>query len=154
MSDIARKGDLEVKLVDPTSQQAAKVDNSGRLLVSQAAVAPSNTTEVLQVAQSSISANTDTIYTITNGKTLVLQIFQAGSEANTTGGSKVSLYEDPNGNLSVLNLIAVIYINGNTTEVALDTTFTGNGTRRIVMRRGVFAGPSREVTGRWKGFEQ
>lgn len=154
MSDIARKGDLEVKIVDPTSQNAVKVDNSGRLLVSQAAVAPSNTTEIVRVAQSSISANTDTIYTITDGKTLVLQVFQAGSENNTTGGSKISLFEDPNGDLSVLNLIAVIYVNGNTTEVALDTTYIGDGTRRIVMRRGVFAGPSREVTGRWKGFEQ
>lgn len=154
MADIKKKGDLHIRIVDPDTQQEAKVDSSGRLLISSATIAPANTTEVTQVSQSSISADTDTIYTITNSKTLVLQILQAGSEENTTGGSKVSLYEDPNGNLSVLNLIAVLYVNGNSSEAALDTSFVGNGTRRIVMRRATFGGPAREITGRWKGFEQ
>lgn len=154
MGDLPRKGDIEVKIVDPSSQTVAKVDNSGRLLVSQAAVAPSNTTEVIRIAQSSINSDTDTTYTITNGKTLVLQVLQAGSESNTNGGSKVSLFEDPNGDLSTLNLIAILYVNGSSSELALDTVYVGNGTRRIVMRRSIFAGASREVTSRWKGFEQ
>ena len=153
MGDRSRKGDQEFRLVDPDTQQAAKIDSSGRLLVSPEAATPADTTEVIRVAQSSISGNNDTIYTVTNGKILTLQIFQSGAELNSIGGSKVSLYEDPNGNLSVLNLIVVLYVNGSSAEASISTSLVGNGTRRLVMRRSVFSGSSREVFGRWKGFE-
>lgn len=153
MADIVRKGDQEVRIVDSSGQYTAKVDSSGRLLVSPDAATPEDTTEVTRVAQSSINADTDTIYTITSGKILTLQVFQAGSEQSSTAGSKVSLFEDPNGNLSVLNLIVVLYVNGVSSEGSLSVSFEGNGTRRIVMRRSIFAGSSREVFGRWKGFE-
>lgn len=153
MADKARKGDQDFRLVDADTQTAAKIDSSGRLLVSPEAATPSDTTEVIRVAQSSINSDQDTIYSITNGKVLTLQIFQAGAELNSIGGSKISLYEDPNGNLSVLNLITVLYVNGASAEASLSTSFSGNGTRRIVMRRSVFAGSSREVFGRFKGFE-
>lgn len=154
MGDISRKGDVQVRIVDPTNQYEAKVDSSGRLLVSQEAATPADTTEVRQTAQSSINSAADTIYTITNGKTLTIQILSAGSEANTTGGSKVELYEDPNGNLTGMVLISVIYVNGNSFQNSLSISYVGNGTRRIVMRRNAFAGASREVFGSWKGFEQ
>ena len=153
MADKVRKGDIEVRIVDE-DQNAVKIDSSGRLLVSQEAATPADTTEVIKVAQTSINSDTDTLYTITNGKTLTLQIFDAGAEANATAGSKVSLYEDPNGNLSVLNLITVLYVNGTSAEASLSTSFEGNGTRRIVMRRSSLGGGNREVFGRWKGFEQ
>lgn len=153
MSDIARKGDIQARIVDPDTQTAVKVDSSGRLLVSPEAATPIDTTEVVRVAQSSINSDADTLYTITDGTTLVLQVFQAGAELNSIGGSKISLYEDPNGNLSVLNLIVVLYVNGSSAEASISTTLTGNGTRRLLMRRSVFSGSSREVFGRFKGFE-
>lgn len=129
-------------------------DSAGRLLISSDVATPADTTEVTLIAQTNINGSEDTTYTITNGKTLTLQILQAGAEQNTTGGSKVTVFEDPNGNLSVLNLIAVLYVNGNSSEASLSTSYSGNGTRRIVMRRTALAGASREIFGRVKGFEQ
>ena len=75
------------------------VDSAGRLLTSDVAATPVNTTEVVQVALTSTNSasGVDTAYTITNGKTLRIQILQAGAEADPTAGSKVTLFEDPNG---------------------------------------------------------
>ena len=154
MADKPIKGDIEVNIVDKDTQKSARIDSSGRILVSPIASTPPSTTSVIQTGFSSISTSTDTIYTITNTKTLVLQQFEAGAQENTTGGSKVILYEDPNGDLSVLNLITLLYVNGDSSIVQLSSSFVGNGTRRIVMRRDVISGPSREVFGRWKGFEE
>ena len=153
-SDLDTNGGVNVRLIDQSSNKFARIDESGRLLVTSVSVSPPDTTPVIQSALSSISANTDTIYTITNGTTLVFQQFEAGSEQNTTGGSRVFLYEDPNGDLSVLNLIAVLYVNGDSAFIPLSRSFTGDGTRRIVMRRAPIGGPSREVYGRWRGFEE
>ena len=130
----------------------AKVTSDGRLLISQELTAPANTTVVVQVAQSSIAGDADTLYTITSGKTLTIQRLQAGSQTGTNG-SKVSIFEDPNGNLSVLNLISVIYVDGASTPFDLSSSYVGNGTRRILMRRSALGGGSREVFGRWEGFE-
>lgn len=129
-------------------------DSAGRLLISSDIATPVDTIAIEQIGISSINANADTNYTITNGKILTIQLFEAGSEQNTTGGSKVSLFYDPNGDLSVLTPISIIYVNGNSYQNQISTEFTGNGTRRIVMRRAVFAGASREVYGRWRGYEQ
>lgn len=131
-----------------------RVDNIGRLLVSDIATTPTATTEIVQAALTSTNGSVDTIYTITNGKMLTIQLFQAGAEANSIGGSKVTLYEDPNGDLSVLNLISVIYVNGTSFQNNITSSFTGNGTRRIVLRRTALAGASREIFGRWKGYEE
>ncbi len=156
MADKSRKGDHEFRLVDPDTQVAAKVDNSGRLQITSVAATPIDTTEVVQVAQGDVSSGSpqDTIYTITNGDTLNIQTLQAGAEENTTGGSKIELYEDPNGDLSTLNLIAAIYVNGNSSQDDISQSFEGDGTRRIVLRRTAIAGAAREVFGRWKGFEE
>lgn len=131
-----------------------RLDTAGRLLVSSDIATPVDTVAVSQTARSSISSSSDTIYTITNGKTLVIQLFEAGAEANSIGGSQVLLFEDPNGDLSVLNLISAIYVNGSSFQNSVTDEFVGNGTRRIVMRRNPLAGGSREIYGRWKGFEQ
>ena len=154
MADIARKGDQEVRLVDPTSQTPVNVTSDGRLLVSQELSAPADTTPIKRVVQGDISTTTDDTFTITNGKMLTIQRVQAGSEQNTTGGSKVELLDDPNGDLSVLNLIAVVYVNGDSNQLDVGETFTGDGTRRIILRRDVFGGGAREIFARWDGFEQ
>ena len=132
----------------------AKVDGIGRLLVSDVATTPLATTEVVQTAQTSTNGSVDTIYTITNGSTLTIQLFQAGAEANSIGGSKVELFEDPEGDLSPLTLISAVYINGSSFQNNITSAFTGDGTRRIVMRRTALAGSAREIFGRWKGYEE
>lgn len=159
-SSIAAEDDAELVKSILTGQDNTgafkniRSDSAGRLLVSSDIATPVDTTAIEQTAASSINSDTDTIYTITNGKTLTIQLFEAGSEQNTTGGSKVSLFYDPNGNLSVLTPISVIYVNGSSYQNQVSSEFIGNGTRRIVMRRSVFAGASREVYGRWRGYEQ
>lgn len=130
-----------------------KITSDGRLLISQEAATPADTTEIIILALSSTNGTEDTLYTITNGKTLTLQLFQAGAESNSIGGSKVGVYEDPNGNLSVLNLVSIIYVNGSSFENTLSVSFVGNGTRRILLRRAAVGGSSREIFGRIKGFE-
>lgn len=155
MADIQRKADIEVRLVDPITQQSASVDSSGRLQVAIAATAPPSTTPVVRTLQQS----TDTIpvddnYTITNGKTLQLQSLLAGAELKTTaGGSKVELYYDPNGNKTGMTLISALYVNGNSFQTDLTEYYVGNGTRRIVLRIVGIYGTGREIFGRWKGFE-
>jgi len=153
MGDIERKGDQEFRLVDKINQYSARVNSAGRILVSQEVSAPADTTPVKQVALSDINSDADTIYTITDTKTLTVQRFGAGSEHSTVGGSKVTLYSDPNGNLTGMVLIGVIYINGCSSQIDVDLDFVGDGTRRIVMRRSTFAGAAREVFGTWTGFE-
>lgn len=158
--DISAQDDAELVKAVLSGENAVgnftnlRTDSAGRLLISSDVATPVDTTAVTQTAVSSINSDTDTIYTITNGKTLTIQLFEAGCEANATGGSKVALYEDPNGNLSVLNPISIIYINGASNQNSVSTEFVGNGTRRIVMRRSIFSGGSREIYGRWRGYEQ
>lgn len=153
MADKSRKGDFEVRLVDKDSQIPVKIDGNGRLLVSQEQSAPPASDSIQQVVKGNISGETDSFYTITNGKTLTITLFQAGAQEVVSGGSKVEIYEDVNGNLSVLTLIAVLYVNGNSAQVNVNQEFIGDGTNRIVLRRTTFGGGSREVFGRWSGFE-
>lgn len=153
MADIPRKGDQEVRIVDFDSQIPVKVDSNGRLLVSFEQSAPPASDSIQQIVSSNISSSSDTIYAITSGKTLTITLFQSGAQEIVSGGSKTTLFEDPNGDLSVLTLVAVLYVNGNSAQVNVNQEFVGNGTRRIVMRRDTFGGGSREVFGRWSGFE-
>lgn len=131
---------------------AVAVTAAGRILVSQEPTpAPPGATPVIRSVYSNVSTVDDNIYTITNETTLTIQRL-AGTNESSTGGTAVELFEDPNGDLSVLNVISVV-INGNGGG-ELNATFTGDGTRRIVMRRNRFDGGSRWTFARWEGFEE
>ena len=69
-------------------------------------------------------------------------------------GGHVELYEDPNGDKSVMNLIDAIFVNGSSAQKDLNITYTGDGTRRIILRRRNFGGGSYEVVCRWAGYEE
>lgn len=116
--------------------------------------APANTTPVNISAfgQVASTSGVDTYYTITNAKTLTIQTFLAGAE-ETTGGSIVSLFYDPNGNLSVLTRISSLFVNGVSDNAPVAQNFVGNGTRRIVLRRRGYTTSSREMFGQWIGYE-
>ncbi len=132
-----------------------KVTN-GRLLVSQEIIAPAGTTIVDELVFSSVAttSGSDSLYTITNGTTLTIQFLQATSE-DATGGSVIELFEDPNGDLSVLNRLGLpIIVNGSFIGAVIAEQFTGDGTRRIVMRRRGFTASARDVGSRWIGFEE
>lgn len=155
MGDKDRQGDQEVNIVDQDSQVPVGITLDGRLKTSQIVDTPVGTTEVTQEEFDDVSTTSgdDNTYTITNGETLTIQRFSAGSEEQT-GGSVVELYEDPNGDLSVLNIIEAIFVNGNSRQADVGQQFEGDGTRRIVMRRRGFTGNAREIFARWIGFEE
>lgn len=116
---------------------------------------PVNTTPVVITAFGSVAstAGDDTFYTIPNGVNVTLQQLDGGSEENV-GGSVIELFHDPNGNLTGMTRLGVLYVNGSSNELPLAQTFTGDGTARIVLRRRGFSTGGREMFARWKGFEE
>ena len=130
----------------------ANVDSSGRLQISQQVQAPVGTTAISRTRFDGVSTTHDYLYTITNGKSLTITRFSGGCESSTNG-SDIELYEDPNGDLSVLNIIDVIFVSGISGQHDLLATFIGNGTRRILMRRKRLDGGAKSMFGRWEGFE-
>jgi hypothetical protein len=130
-----------------------RVNTAGRLLVSQEPpTPPAATTPVKISAKDVMSATVDTFYTITSGKTLTIQRLSAGAQSSNSGHI-IELYEDPNGDLSVLNIIDDIYVNGSSSQKDLLGDFIGDGTRRILLRRRAFGGGNNDVTGIWQGYE-
>ncbi len=131
-----------------------KITDEGALLVSIVpGEIPPDTVEVTRNAQSSLTTSADDLFTITNGKSLTIQVFLAGAQT-AIGGSKVELFEDPNGDLSVLNIINPLYVDGSSSSILIGKTFAGDGTRRILMRRTPTGGGPREIFGEWRGFEE
>ncbi len=116
--------------------------------------APPATTPISIVEKGDVSstAGVNNLYTITNSTVLTIQRMSGGAEQSNSG-SIVELFEDPNGDLSVLNPIEDVYVNGDSDDKDLNDTFDGDGTRRIVLRRRNFGGGTNEMTGKWSGFE-
>ena len=117
--------------------------------------APLNTTPVNISAFGDVASKTgvDTYYTITNTKTLTIQSFVAGAEYDSAG-SVVEMFYDPNGDLSVLTRISTIFVNGQSDNTPVQQTFTGDGTRRVILRRRGYGANGREIFGQWFGYEE
>lgn len=144
-------GSLFVTIVDSTGKEAL-VTTSGELrVVNPPPEAPIGTQSITQTAYGDVSTITDTIWVIPNGSTLVVQRFSA-SGASSVQGSVCVLYYDPNGDLSVLTPISVIHVDGNSDEKDLNSTYTGNGVRRIVMRRERLNGGAKSLFASWIGY--
>lgn len=132
----------------------ARILESGGILVENASLStPPDTARVEQVAYSSVATSADLFYPITNGKTLVMQRLSAGAEASTAG-TVVELWEDPNGDGSVLNIIEALFASGDASQVSMGAEFVGNGTRRILLRRLRLDGGAKRIFGRWEGYEK
>ena len=174
MADIKRKGDQEVNIVDPTTQEAAVVDANSSVQTSLVGTSgykaqvtasgevkvltptptpPPGTTSKSDIQKGSMSGTEDSFYTITNGQTLFVQRLSGGAESSV-GGSVIELYYDPTGTGSPLTAIEDIYANGSSDQKDLDVNYVGDGTRRILLRRRNFGGGSYEITARWEGYEQ
>ena len=148
-------------IVDPTTvANKMAVASDGAIYVNASVSSippiPIDSTQIITRAFSDVAstAGEDTYYTVTNGKTLTLQLFSAGSE-ESTGGSAVELFEDPNGDLSVLTQIAIGFVNGQSAQGSLgNTSYVGDGTLRIVLRRRGYSANAREMAGSWVGYEE
>lgn len=141
---------------DSTTGDNLKVNPDGSINVAgQVISVPPNTTEVDQNVFGSVSSTTgvDTIYVIPNGETLTIQQLSGGAEEHTSG-SIIELFEDPNGNLSVLNRIETVFVNGDSRQVTVQREFVGDGTRRIILRRRRYASNAKEIWGRWRGYTE
>lgn len=155
MADISLNESDEVTIADASGFNKLTVNGDGSInvQVGNVVVPPTGTTVSTNVfGQVSSTAGMDTYYVITNGKTLTLQRFTGGAEPHQSG-SIVELFYDANGNSSILTRIETVFVNGVSIQVGINQSFVGNGTKRIVMRRRVYASASREVWGRWEGYE-
>lgn len=131
----------------------AKVSDDGFLkVVLPPPTAPSGSTSVQTLADSSMSGTVDTLYVIPNGSTLKIQQLRAGSQRTTSGGTKVELYYDPAGTGVGMTLIDKLYTDGSSANSALDIEFVGDGTRAIRLRRVNFGGGSVEIFAAWRGY--
>ena len=129
-------------------------NSQGRLLISQEPPGtPFGAVAVGETSFGNINGTIDTPFTITNGKKLTITRFVAGAESDSTAGNVIELFEDPNGDLSVLNVLDVIFASGLSDQHDLNAEFIGDGTKRILLRRRRLSGGSKEVFGRWEGFE-
>jgi hypothetical protein len=139
-----------------TTGNQAEVTASGEIkVVTPPPTPPVGTTPVSVIEQGAVESiiGVDDEYTITNSKTLTIQRISGGAETSNSG-SIIEVFEDPNGDKSVLNLIDDVYVSGGSDQKDLNVSFVGDGTRRIIMRRRNFGGGKYEVTGRWEGYEE
>lgn len=127
----------------------------GRLIVSTLTVAPAGTTAVNRFADGNIGAlaTVETVYIITNGKTLTIQSFGGGA-ATSNAGARVELVERPTGLPASDVVVDVGYANGNNFQFLLSRTFVGDGTRQIVLKRINSGGSPTRAAAKWSGYEQ
>ena len=128
------------------------VNSSRRLLVSQEAVVPGpGETGISDVQFDSVATITDNFVQVPLGKVVNINSLAAGSESGN-GGSKVELYEAPNGDVTGIVFIAVLFVDASNGQVDLSyNTTAGDGTRAILLRRERFGGGSVEIFGTWTG---
>lgn len=131
-----------------------KATAGGELIISKPPpTAPPNTAPISVIASGQITGTVNTFFTPTSGKTLTIQLIK-GSAESSVDGSAVTLIKDPNGDLSVEELIEIpMQLNGNNEEFNLSTDILGNGVLRIVLRRERLDGGQKRVSAKWEGFE-
>lgn len=148
-----------VTIVDDASGDKVGVTTAGELKVYQTpAEAPPGTDAVNRGVLDTVAASSieDDLYTIPSGKDLTIQTFtgsNASPDPSSKGAIEYTLYEDPNGDLSVLNLIRAGHLEDGNFQFNINRMFTGDGTRRILMRVEELAGKSVRNSRFWSGFE-
>lgn len=122
-------------------------------------VTPPGTTPVKMGGLTTISANAtiDVLRTITNLKKFTIQRLTAGANDGGQGKNvRIEIFEDPNGDLSVLNRVSggTVYLNIDNIQNEISETFIGNGTRRILLRTVQQGSASMETFREIVGFEE
>jgi hypothetical protein len=128
----------------------------GRLKVAQEPPAPPPATTPVDVGGIATVGNTpaDTTHVIGTGKTLVIQNVNGGA-APVGAGSKVELFDDPNGDGIGMTLLRVAYVSGSSFSLDLNREVgPGNGTHAVRLRRTSLGGASREIAAFLAGYER
>ena len=153
MSGISNFLNQEIIILDGDGQVfKAKVDATGRLLVSQQTINPPATTAVKQQAFGAVQGTDDIFYVIPNGETLNITKFTGSAEVEQTAGSAIELYYSPNGTTTGIQILAVIFASGGGDQQDLNEQFVGNGTRAILLRRRRLSGGNKQIFGKWEGY--
>lgn len=141
----------QVRLVDALGN-VAKITASGDLrVVTPPPETPVDGTRVDQVAYSDVSNTSDTVFVIPSGEVLTIQRV-AGGAASSNGGSVIELWYDSLGTGVSMVIIAVVFANGSGGYQALQQEYTGDGTKRIVLRRRRLDGGAKLMFARWEGY--
>ena len=115
--------------------------------------APVDTTSIVVTEFGNVSTSDDNTFLIPDGDILVIQRFSAGAEIDSTAGSVVELFHDPDGDGGTnMEIIDVIFASGTSDQHDLRSEFLGDGTALIRMRRLRFSGGSKQIFGRWEGY--
>lgn len=156
MADLPTTESSEVTVADSAGIYKLTVNSDGSINVNPLSTPPTpiNATDVIVSAFSSVAstAGIDTYYTITSGKILTVTTFLAGAEADNSG-SVAEIFYDPNGNLTNMIRISTLFLNGDSDNTPVSQDFTGNGTRRLVLRRRGYTANGREMFSQWIGYE-
>jgi hypothetical protein len=143
------------------SFQVVEIDGAsftadGRLKVAQEPPAPPPATTPVDMGGIAVVGinPVDSVHVIGTGKTLVIQNFNGGAPP-VGAGSKVELFDDPNGDGSALALLRVAYLSGSSFSLDLNREVgPGNGAHAVRLRRTNMGGPSREVAAFLAGYER
>jgi hypothetical protein len=150
--DGSAAGGGNVKIEGDVSGNVAEVTSSGELKVVNPPPTPAaGETAIGDTQFSNMSGTQDNFTTIPSGKVVTISRLQAGAE-DANGGSKIELYEAPNGNTTGLILIAVLFVNASSAQADLNyITTAGDGTRAVLLRRERFSGGAAEIFSSWSG---
>lgn len=143
----------DVRLKDGIDNFFATVTQAGALRVDAAPAAPPGTTHKSGIGTGGMNGTVDEDYTITNGKTLVVQQFSGGGEVSVTG-NRMELVFKPDANPINEQLISVGYASGSSFETTINQEFVGDGTAKLTIRRVNMTGGVSHITGSWVGYEK
>jgi hypothetical protein len=156
MADITnnQKNTVGIENITSGNDLVVNIDGSLNVVPLVNPPAPANTVAVTITGFGDVASTSgeDVFHTITNTKILTVQSLIAGSE-ESTGGSVVELFYDPNANLTGMTRVSTIFVNGTSDNTPVQQNFTGNGTRRMVLRRRGFSGSAREMFAQFIGYE-
>jgi len=131
----------------------AKVDGAGNLFtVTPQPQTPAGKIKLAHVLLSAVTGTDNSYMIIPVGEIVTIQRFKGGAESSS-GGSRIILYYAPNGDLTDLELIEILYENGSSDSVDLGyITPVGDGTNAILLQRSYLSGGANEVFGKWEGY--
>lgn len=142
-----------VKLSNGTYSVDVTADGKLQVYFATPSAPPSGTAKSM-IGDGNVPANStsESIYTITSGKTLKIQRLSGGGE-NSVAGGRVELAYRPTGLAASDVLVEVGYISGGNFQFQLDENFIGDGTRQLVLKRINGGGGTMRITGKWVGYE-
>lgn len=149
ITDHIESGDrTQVLLFDDISQGETDVVDS--VVTNHIPMPETETYVIVTDGPNFVVGRVDKAWVIPNGETINITKFCASGSSDECG--RVTLFYDPDGDAGT-NMVTIdaIYVDGSSDcHDITNASYSGNGTRRIVMRRETCAGPN-NMFARWEG---